>query len=116
MDDSRPYGITMGDASGVGPEILLAAFRKGEIRHPVVAFGILPLFALANAGVSVRGLSLRSLLDPVPLGILVGLVVGNHHALNPVVLLRPVEVQCIGDRRDALLAALQDEEIVDIIL
>jgi len=45
--------------------------------HPVVAFGILPLFAFANAGVSVRAVSLRSLLDPVPLGILAGLVVGK---------------------------------------
>src|SRR5262249_47283654 len=45
--------------------------------HPVVAFGILPLFAFSNAGVSVRGMSLRSLLDPVPLGVLVGLVVGK---------------------------------------
>src|SRR5262249_31494019 len=45
--------------------------------HPVVAFGILPLFAFANAGVSVEGMSLRSLLDPVPLGILAGLVVGK---------------------------------------
>jgi NhaA family Na+:H+ antiporter len=45
--------------------------------HPVVAFGIMPLFAFANAGVSVRGMSLRSLLDPVPLGILAGLVAGK---------------------------------------
>jgi NhaA family Na+:H+ antiporter len=45
--------------------------------HPVVAFGILPLFAFANAGVSVQGMSLRSLLDPVPLGILLGLVAGK---------------------------------------
>ena len=35
----EPYGITLGDASGVGPEILLKAFRDGEIRHPVVVFG-----------------------------------------------------------------------------
>jgi 4-hydroxythreonine-4-phosphate dehydrogenase len=33
------YGITMGDASGVGPEILLAAFTRGAIRWPVVAYG-----------------------------------------------------------------------------
>jgi NhaA family Na+:H+ antiporter len=45
--------------------------------HPVVAFGILPLFAFANAGVSVKGMSLRSLLDPVPLGVMVGLVAGK---------------------------------------
>jgi 4-hydroxythreonine-4-phosphate dehydrogenase len=33
------FGITMGDSSGVGPEILLKAFRDGELRHPVVVYG-----------------------------------------------------------------------------
>src|SRR5882757_5869888 len=33
------YGVTMGDSSGVGPEILLKAFRDGEIHHPFVAYG-----------------------------------------------------------------------------
>ena len=45
--------------------------------HPVVAFGIMPLFAFANAGVSLQGMSIRSLLEPVPLGIATGLVVGK---------------------------------------
>jgi NhaA family Na+:H+ antiporter len=45
--------------------------------HPVVAFGIIPLFAFANAGVSLHGMSLASLLEPVPLGIAAGLVVGK---------------------------------------
>src|SRR5262249_55053755 len=45
--------------------------------HPVVAFGILPFFAFANAGVSVRGMSLWSLLEPVPLGIAAGLLAGK---------------------------------------
>jgi NhaA family Na+:H+ antiporter len=45
--------------------------------HPVVAFGIMPLFAFANAGVSVQGLSLRLLLEPVPFGIVMGLLLGK---------------------------------------
>ena len=52
-----------------------------KIEHaisPYVAFGIMPLFAFANAGVSLEGLSLSSLLDKVPLGIALGLFVGKQ--------------------------------------
>ena len=45
---------------------------------PYVAFGIMPLFAFANAGVSLDGLSLSSLLDKVPLGIVLGLFLGKQ--------------------------------------
>jgi len=45
---------------------------------PYVAFGIMPLFAFANAGVYLGGLTLESLLNEVPLGILMGLFFGKQ--------------------------------------
>lgn len=48
-----------------------------ETLHPWVAFGVLPSFALGNAGVSFAGLGLGALIAPVPLGIIVGLVAGK---------------------------------------
>ena len=45
---------------------------------PYVAFGIMPLFALANAGVSLEGVSIKTLMAPVPLGILSGLFFGKQ--------------------------------------
>jgi NhaA family Na+:H+ antiporter len=52
-----------------------------KIEHaisPYVAFGIMPLFAFANAGVSLEGLSFASLLNKVPLGIVLGLFLGKQ--------------------------------------
>ena len=52
-----------------------------KIEHsisPYVAFGIMPLFAFANAGVSLDGLSFNILLDKVPLGIVLGLFLGKQ--------------------------------------
>ena len=49
-----------------------------HVISPYVAFGIMPLFAFANAGVSLEGLSLNILLDKVPLGIVLGLFVGKQ--------------------------------------
>jgi NhaA family Na+:H+ antiporter len=49
-----------------------------HLLSPYVAFGIMPLFALANAGVNLKGISFNSLLAPVPLGILCGLFFGKQ--------------------------------------
>jgi NhaA family Na+:H+ antiporter len=46
--------------------------------HPWVAFGILPLFAFANAGVSFTGIGINSFVEPVKLGISLGLILGKQ--------------------------------------
>jgi len=45
--------------------------------HPWVAFAVLPMFAFANAGVNLQGVSLATLAQGVPLGIALGLVAGK---------------------------------------
>jgi len=45
--------------------------------HPPVAYALQPLFAFANAGVPLAGVSLASFLLPLPLGIAAGLIVGK---------------------------------------
>tara|TARA_R110002096_G_scaffold21796_13_gene70695 strand:+ start:22 stop:1206 length:1185 start_codon:yes stop_codon:yes gene_type:complete len=49
-----------------------------HILHPWAAFLILPLFAFANAGVSLAGLRLDDLMAPLALGVAAGLVVGKQ--------------------------------------
>tara|TARA_Y100000310_G_scaffold344594_1_gene458196 strand:+ start:85 stop:1260 length:1176 start_codon:yes stop_codon:yes gene_type:complete len=49
-----------------------------HLLSPYVAFGIMPLFALANAGVSLEGVTMKTLMTPVPLGILCGLFFGKQ--------------------------------------
>ena len=49
-----------------------------HILSPYVAFGIMPLFALANAGVVLNYISIDTVLLPVPLGIICGLFFGKQ--------------------------------------
>jgi 4-hydroxythreonine-4-phosphate dehydrogenase len=57
-------GITVGDSSGVGPEILLKAVRNGEIRQPFVAFGDIGALEYYNERLG-YGVRLKAVPEPV---------------------------------------------------
>lgn len=46
--------------------------------HPWIAYGVLPLFAFANAGVNFQGITATIFLQPIPLGIALGLFIGKQ--------------------------------------
>ena len=64
--------IPMRDSHGNSP---LETVEHGL--HPWVAFLVLPVFAFSNAGVVLAGVTLDTLLAPIPLGIILGLFVGK---------------------------------------
>lgn len=49
-----------------------------EDLHSIVAFFVLPVFAFANAGIDLRGLSVEQVTHPVPTGIALGLFAGKQ--------------------------------------
>jgi NhaA family Na+:H+ antiporter len=59
-----------------GDKALLYKMEHGL--HPWVAFLILPVFAFANAGVNFKGIGIDDLLQPLTLGIAVGLFLGKQ--------------------------------------
>jgi Na+:H+ antiporter, NhaA family len=61
-----------------GPDGASPLTRVEHELAPWVAFGILPLFGFANTGLSFAGLSLSSVVQPVPLGIAAGLFLGKQ--------------------------------------
>lgn len=52
--------------------------RMEHALHPWVAFLVVPIFALANAGVTLIGIDPSAVLQPLPLGIALGLVIGKQ--------------------------------------
>ena len=71
-----PLRMSQTSPSAPAPRSLLRHLE--HTLHPWVAFGVLPIFAFANAGVSIGGLSIADVLHPVPLGIVVGLFIGKQ--------------------------------------
>ena len=71
---TRMIGITMGDSSGVGPEILLAAFRDGELPRDLVAYGDASALTFYNQklayGVPLRVICGAREYEPGPLNVI----------------------------------------------
>jgi len=79
---ARPQGIPLENAQVLAIEERLEDLeppinRFIHVLHPYVTFGIVPLFALTNAGVPVMGMGLASVATAVPLGVILGLVLGK---------------------------------------
>ena len=66
------FFIPLKEQNGKSPAVQLE-----HVLHPWVAFLILPLFAFANAGVSLQGVTLEGLTSLLPLGIMAGLFIGK---------------------------------------
>lgn len=66
------FFIPLKEQNGKSP-----AAQLEHVLHPWVAFLILPLFAFANAGVSLQGVAMEGLTSMLPLGIVAGLFIGK---------------------------------------
>ena len=53
-------------------------YRLEHALHPLIAFGVVPVFGFANAGLSFEGLTPVAALDPVPLGVVLALFLGKQ--------------------------------------
>ncbi|MCS2160835.1 Na+/H+ antiporter NhaA [Scandinavium sp. H11S7] len=66
------FFIPLKEQNGKSPAVELE-----HVLHPWVAYLILPLFAFANAGVSLQGVTIEGLTSLLPLGIIAGLFIGK---------------------------------------
>ena len=71
------FMIPMEAKTNNGAKVPLSERLEHDL-HPWVSFMILPLFAFVNAGIDLRGISVREILGPVPLGIICGLFLGKQ--------------------------------------
>ncbi|KTT65741.1 pH-dependent sodium/proton antiporter [Pseudomonas oryzihabitans] len=71
--------IPLGDTETEAASPLL---KLESALHPWVAFLIVPVFGFANAGVALGNISLANLLDPVPLGVALGLFLGKQIGIS----------------------------------
>ncbi|SDA87096.1 Na+/H+ antiporter NhaA [Mesorhizobium qingshengii] len=70
--------IPLERSAGIGHDLDHSPLHRLEHGlHKIVPFVVIPIFGFANAGVSLAGLSLGALIEPLTLGVAAGLVVGK---------------------------------------
>ncbi|TIW93920.1 MAG: Na+/H+ antiporter NhaA, partial [Mesorhizobium sp.] len=70
--------IPLERTAGIGHDLDHSPLHRLEHGlHKIVAFVVIPIFGFANAGVSLAGLSVSALIEPLTLGVAAGLVVGK---------------------------------------
>ncbi|RUX32202.1 Na+/H+ antiporter NhaA [Mesorhizobium sp. M7A.F.Ca.US.011.01.1.1] len=70
--------IPLERSAGIGHDLDHSPLHRLEHGlHKIVAFVVIPIFGFANAGVSLAGLSVSALIEPLTLGVAAGLVVGK---------------------------------------
>lgn len=73
---------TLSDVIQATKEAESPSQKLEHILHPFSAFFILPIFALANAGVRIEGSLMELLFHPISLGIIAGLVLGKFLGIS----------------------------------
>ena len=71
------FTIPLNRQSRQGEPLNLSKSLEHDL-HYWVAFFILPIFAFVNAGIDLRDISLNQMLDPVPMGVMLGLFLGKQ--------------------------------------
>ena len=107
--DDEVNDATMSEVSGLAREAVAPLTRMEQALHPWSAYVVLPVFALANAGVAVTVAGLGdALTGPVGLGILLGLVVGAPIGgiLFPLAVSRATSAELPGELDWAAIAAM----------
>jgi NhaA family Na+:H+ antiporter len=70
--------IPIRKSPGARDDVSSPLHRLEHALHPWVAFGIVPLFGFANAGVSLKNIGLEQIIAPLPMGVAAGLFFGKQ--------------------------------------